>query len=170
MTASFDPFGNPASGLDSYMKQFLDSLGAESSLILTLIHELGHAVNSAMQENAHAREIHFEASDELRLGREVTGTDITGSQMDSYVVNILNGFGNMPSNHGTSNHVEWFAENFTFYMIERAGRQDLLALDPRTCSAHPLAGKGQLLVDGPSTLVMDKIIQAVDNREQDPVV
>lgn len=136
-------------------------------LTYTLIHEIGHAVNFMIQNNANVRTSFFAASDAARNPEGVHAAEITGAQNDYFFLTLqssTNGSG-FPSVYGSSNTAEWFAEMFAMTMLEHAQRFDLIRAK---IDFNPGAEYSTFLVDPIGSLMISKIIETINNRATDP--
>lgn len=154
------------------------------------VHELAHAINFAVQaeQAVWSDVVSLKMNHDLKVERE-SWPVLQGPQgqifaarmidfaygggtlipfyrfFDPPFADVLASAQQIPSGYAFSNHREWFAELMTHYLLERAGRLDIL--QNRT-DHHPEGTDSLFAVDPLMYLIIDKIVTTLENREEDP--
>lgn len=137
-----------------------------NAMVQATVHEIGHALNFLTQDKSNVSSSFFEGNENINSPDSVVGYEITGAQRDLFfsMASQKDRWFNFPSAYGSSNQAEWFAEIFTHYMLERAGRSDLLK---ERIDYNPQSLKSLFVVDPIAYLMVDKIVETVEQRGKD---
>jgi hypothetical protein len=156
---------------DGRKKITMDTNLSRNEMLWFLIHEMAHELDLVLQKSANAVPVaqeNFRANGEREMSR---GYNFVGAQPAEFVAAMeyektnpdIAVFG---TDYSHTNDGEWFADNFTLYTLERAGRYDVIEQHPGVTSAART--DGLFAVHPQFYLVLAKIDQIIRAKNQNP--